>query len=243
MRRTGTGSAVAIVLAVACSTEGQEPERVAVASVRISQSAGTGNLSWSDPGGSAFTATSIPLKLLVQMAYEVDEKQILREELLGSEQYDVAARPDGGALTAERLRPMLVSLLAERFGLVTHRETRSVSGYALVVGKTGAKLRVSEASRAGQSATFRGRISGRGTDMAVLASMLGRPLGTPVVDKTGLKGRYDFDLSFAPPESADSSRPSIFTAVQEQLGLKLESKKVLVQMLVIDKCQRVPTEN
>jgi uncharacterized protein (TIGR03435 family) len=79
--------------------------------------------------------------------------------------------------------------------------------------------------------------------MVVLASMLGRPLGAPVVDQTGIKGTYDFDLNFAPVESAGSSLPSIFTAIQEQLGLKLESRKVPLQMLVIDKCQRVPTEN
>ena len=79
--------------------------------------------------------------------------------------------------------------------------------------------------------------------MAVLASMLGRPLGAPVVDKTGINGTYDFDLNFAPVEGAGSSLPSIFSAIQEQLGLKLESQRVPLQMLVIDKCRRVPTEN
>ena len=138
---------------------------------------------------------------------------------------------------------MLMALLADRFGLVTHRETRTVSGYALVKGKERPKLRASESSRAGQAATFRGRIVGRATEMVVLASMLGRPLGAPVVDKTGIKGTYDFELNFAPVESPDSSLPSIFTAIKEQLGLKLESQKVPLQMLVIDNCQRVPTEN
>ena len=76
-----------------------------------------------------FTATNVSLKILVQMAYEIDEKQISHEDLLGSEQYNVVARPEGGGvLTSERLKPMLVSLLADRFGLVTHRETRTVAG-------------------------------------------------------------------------------------------------------------------
>lgn len=243
MRGPAPNSVIGLALLIACAADGQTTERFEVASVRISPSGNAGRPSWNGPGGTTFTATNIPLKILVQMAYEVDEKQILREGLLGSEQYDVAARPDGGTLTSERLKPMLVSLLAERFGLVTHRETKTVSGYALVKGKDGAKLHASEPSRAGQAATFRGRIVGRATDMVVLASMLGRPLGAPVVDSTGLKGTFDFELNFAPPESADSSLPSIFTAVQEQLGLKLESRKVPLQMLVIDRCQRVPTEN
>ena len=79
--------------------------------------------------------------------------------------------------------------------------------------------------------------------MVLLASMLGRPLDVPVVDKTGLKGIYEIDLKFAPEDGADSSLPSIFTAIQEQLGLRLESQKVPMQMLVIDRCQRVPMEN
>jgi uncharacterized protein (TIGR03435 family) len=79
--------------------------------------------------------------------------------------------------------------------------------------------------------------------MVLLASMLGRPLHVPVVDKTGIKGTYDIDLEFAPEDSADSSLPSMFTAIQEQLGLKLESQKVPMNMLVIDHCRHVPTEN
>lgn len=235
---------IALSLVIAWSTEGQTTDRFEVASVKISPHVGPGKPSWSDPGDAMFMATNVQLKILVQMAYEVDEKQISREGLLGSEQYDVVARPEGGGtLTSEKMKPMLVSLLAERFGLVTHRETKTVSGYALVKGKGGPKLHPSEALRAGQSATLRGRITGRATEMVVLASMLGRPLGAPVVDKTGIKGTYDFDLNFAPPESADSSLPSIFTAIQEQLGLKLESRKVPLQMLVIDSCRRVPAEN
>jgi uncharacterized protein (TIGR03435 family) len=235
---------VAIALAIAWCCEGQSAGRFEVASVRISPPGGTGKTSWSDPAGATFTATNIPLRILIQMAYEVDEKQIAGEDLLGSEQYDVAAKPEGGGmLTAERLKPMLASLLAERFGLATHRETKVVSGYALVAAKGGSKLRASDASRAGQSAILRGRIIGRGVNMVLLASMLGRPLHVPVVDKTGIKGTYDIDLEFAPEDSADSSLPSMFTAIQEQLGLKLESQKVPMNMLVIDHCRHVPTEN
>jgi uncharacterized protein (TIGR03435 family) len=177
------------------------------------------------------------------MAYEVDEKQIAGDARCGSELYDVTAKPDDGLLTPERLKPMLAALLAERFGLIAHRETRVVSGYALVLAKGGFRLRASEAVGAGQSAILRGRIIGRPADLPQLAAMLARPLGLPVVDKTGLSGTYEIDLKFAPADSVDSSFPSIFTAIQEQLGLKLDSQRVPLNMLVIDRCQRVPTDN
>ena len=244
MRVKARIATVAIALTIVWSGEAQSTERFEVASVRISPADDPGKTSWSDPGGTTFTATNIPLRILVQMAYAVDEKQISGQDLLGSQQYDVAAKPEGGGtLTSERLKPMLVSLLAERFGLITHRETKTVSGYALGTAKGGSKLHASVASSQGKSAILRGRIIGQAAPMVVLASMLGRPLGVPVVDKTGIEGTYDVDLKFAAEDSTDSSLPSIFTAVQEQLGLKLESQKVPLKMLVIDHCRRVPTDN
>ena len=129
MRAILATSVSALTLIIASSTKGQTPERFEVASVRLSPSGSTAKPSWSDTGGTMFTATNVSLKILVQMAYEIDEKQISHEDLLGSEQYNVVARPEGGGvLTSERLKPMLVSLLADRFGLVTHRETRTVAG-------------------------------------------------------------------------------------------------------------------
>ncbi len=243
MRGTIRIVAAAIALATAWHSAAQSPEKFEVASVRISTPGGTGMTSWSPMGGAAFTATNISLRVLVSMAYAVDDKQILGDDLLGTEQYDVSAKPAGGGrLTYERLKPMLVSLLSERFKLVTHRETKTFPGYALVAAKGGPKLHASDAST-GQSSILPGRIIGHAMDMGVLASLLARPLGTPVLNKTGIEGTWDIDLKFAPEGSADSSRPSIFTAVQEQLGLKLESQKVLMEMLVVDRCERVPTEN
>ncbi len=236
----------AVVLAVITLAYGDGParEKFETASVRISPLGSTGTTSWSDMGSGTFTAKNTPLRILVGMAYGVDDKQILGEDKLGTELYDVSARPEGGGkLSYERLHPMLESLLAERFGLVVHRETKVFSGYALVPAKTGVKLQASGATAAGQSSILPGRLIGHAVGMAVLASMLGRPLGAPVADKTGIEGTYEVDLKFAPEGSTDSSRPSIFTAVQEQLGLKLESQKVPLEMLVIDHCERVPTEN
>jgi uncharacterized protein (TIGR03435 family) len=235
-------AAVAIGLITAWSGDAQPPGKFEVASVKISPP-GAGETSWSALGGTTFTAVNIPLRILVQMAYAVGEKQLAGEDQLGSEEYDVSAKSQNGEiLTSENLKPMLISLLTERFGLVIHRDTKLSPGYTLVIAKGGSKLHASGAAE-GQSAILRGRIIGHGADMAVLAAMLGRPLGVPVIDKTGIEGRYDIDLRFAPEGSADTSLPSIFTAIQEQLGLKLESQKIPLEMLVIDHCQRVPTEN
>lgn len=232
---------IALALMAATLVRGQGIDAFEVASVRISAVA-EGKPSWTDAGEATFTATNIPLKTLIQMAYKVDEKQISGENLCGHEQYDVAAKPQGGMLTAERLEPMLASLLADRFGLVTHREVQTVSGYALIMGK-GGLLHASEASGAGRAAVLRGRVIGRAAEMGVLASMLGQVLRVPVVDRTGLDGRYDLDLRFAAEDSLDISLPSLFTAIQEQLGLKLEAQKLPLEMLVIDRCQRDPTAN
>jgi uncharacterized protein (TIGR03435 family) len=79
--------------------------------------------------------------------------------------------------------------------------------------------------------------------MESLASMLARPAHRPVVDKTGIKGNYEIDLRYAKDDAADSSLPSLFTALQEQLGLKLETQKIPVEMLVIDRVEKIPTEN
>lgn len=243
MRRKAWVTTVAIALAIRSLAQGQSTESFDVASVRISSPSSTGKAQWSDPGETTFAATNIPLLILIQMAFEVDGKQILGHELCGNEQYDVVAKPVDGILTAERLPPMLVSLLAERFGLVTHRETKTGSGYALVKLKGGQKLQASNASGTGQAAVLRGRIIGHSTSIAVLASMLGQALRLPVIDKTRIEGTYEIDLRFAPEESTGASLPSIFTAIQEQLGLRLESQKMPLEMLVIDHCQRVPTAN
>jgi len=244
VRRKSGIATVAIMLIGCWPGDAQVTERFEVASARISPPGGTGITSWNDSEASTFSATNIPLRTLIQMAYTVDEKQISGENLLGTDQYDIAARPEGGGmLTQERLKPMLRSMLAERFGLIVHRETTTVSGYALVTAAGGAKLHASDAARAGQSAILRGRIIGRAVDMHLLASMLGRPRGVPVLDGTGIRGACDIDLKFEPDDSVDSSLPSIFTAIKEQLGLRLESRKVPLEMLVIDQCRRVPTEN
>ena len=116
VRRKSGIATVAIMLIGCWPGDAQVTERFEVASVRISPPGGTGITSWNDSEASTFSATNIPLRTLIQMAYTVDEKQISGENLLGTDQYDIAARPEGGGmLTQERLKPMLRSMLAETF--------------------------------------------------------------------------------------------------------------------------------
>jgi uncharacterized protein (TIGR03435 family) len=213
-----------------------------VASVRMSPP-DHGPTSLSPPGASTFVMTNAPLKILIQLAYEVDANKIVgKPEWFGTE-YDISAKAEGGVgLTYKQLQAPLQQLLAERLHLAMHRETREVEGYALVVAKGGPKLTVSN----GGSATptmARTELKMQNMPLSVFTVLLGKPANRPVVDKTGLTGNYDVDLKFAPPDSTDSQLPSFFTALQEQLGLKLEPQKIPVEMLVIDHVEKVPTEN
>jgi uncharacterized protein (TIGR03435 family) len=175
-------------------------------------------------------------------------------------------------LNQQRRRQMLLAVLAERFQLKVHRELKEVPIYALVVGKKGAKMKEAapadqyasgskseDGTPAGAGTlipTAKG-LTGQAVQMAAFALMLSRlNLGREVVDRTGLTGRYDFTLRCAPTEAMrpvingqmqpvseeDAALPSIFTAVQEQLGLKLESTKWMIEGLVIDHIEQ-PSEN
>jgi uncharacterized protein (TIGR03435 family) len=215
-----------------------------VASVRL-VSGEHGYTSVSPAGSARFTARNASMKLLIEYAFGVDDKQISGENLgwLDSEAFDVEAKPEGDViLSYEQMKPLLQNLLTQRFKLVFHREQKDFRGYALVVAKNGPKLQGSKEPSSGVY-ILRDGLRGRGIPMAVLASMLTRPVGRPVVDKTGITGNYDIALNFAPEGSTDSTLPSIFTALQEQLGLKLEPQKVPVEMLVIDHLEKVPSEN
>lgn len=202
---------------------------------------------WSPPGISRFWANSLSVQFLVQMAFGVEADQIAgKPSWLDSDFYDVEAKPEEGvALSREQLKPRLQNLLAERFHLTTHFETRTVRGYALIPAKGGPKL---ERTQGGRPPGYRvyvgaGRIEGINWTMPFLASMLQRVTHFQVEDQTGLSGSYDIKLNFAPDMEQESALPSLFTAVGETLGLQLKPRQIPVQVLVIDHIDRVPTQN
>jgi uncharacterized protein (TIGR03435 family) len=146
----------------------------------------------------------------------------------------------------DQLRLMLRTLLKERFRIAMHTEQREISHYELVVGKNGPKLKESTVGAGEASGTARlDGIRSNRMQMNSLARLLSRMTRMPVLDKTGLTGFYQFDLRYTNEVSPEErpAGPSIFTAVQEQLGLRLESKKGPMEVLVIDRAEKIPVGN
>ncbi len=163
--------------------------------------------------------------------------------------YDISAKIDGDALlTFDQMKPMMQTLLEERFHLKFHREHRIVAGYALVVAKGGPKLTPTKGG------TFNGMWGGmemkfQNDNVENFAKMITGQLKQPVVDRTGIKGQYDIDLKFLPENSVFaevprySGLPNIYSALQNQLGLKLVPARVPEDFIVVDYADRIPTEN
>jgi bla regulator protein BlaR1 len=216
-----------------------------------------------EPPGRFFVVNAT-LKMLIVDAYNVRNHQISGgPNWLDSAKFDIEAKmpranpiPDGLDGPPQILRLMEQSLLAERFKLAVHRETRQEQVYELVVDKGGPKLKEStDTLRSGpQGIGFNGRghLTGTAVHMLPFANELSQMLGRTVIDKTGLTGRYDFTLQWTPepgvfggpqdgpdaPPAPDPNGPSIFTAIREDLGLRLQSAKGPVEIIVIDRAEK-----
>jgi uncharacterized protein (TIGR03435 family) len=197
-----------------------------------------------------FRTTNIPLRLLMRQAFERPQADdvVGGPAWLDSERWDIVAKAD--SRTANML-PMIRSLLVERFKLTVHYETKERPIYLLTVARRDGRLGLSLRQATG-STTFLGSagiITGRAVTMRQLANLLGSAAGRPVTDRTGLSDTYDVDLKWTPAGFAggaggDVARdgPDVFTAIQEQLGLKLEPSRGPVDVLVIDRVER-PTDD
>jgi len=206
-----------------------------------------------DPG--RLTASGVTLKQLIFEAYDMPYYRILGgPSWLDSETYDLEAKAET-AVGLDQLKLMLRSLLADRFKLTLHRETKELRVYSLTVAKNGPKL---QSAKDGGSSSDHGLQGFRG-NMAEFAHLLSlrlnmpmiddptvpvRSIGVPppVLDKTGIQGVFDISIGVQPEPGADTfilwQR-----ALEEQLGLKLESQKAPVEVLVIDHADKIPTEN
>jgi len=206
------------------------------------------------PADERFSAINITLLKLMQWAYDMPATQILEGPAwMDTTRFDIEAKSgsemDGLLKTMSseewrRLRRRMVqALLAERYSLKLHPETRVLPAYDLVVSKGGSKLEMSKADgrTVGSGADH---FNGKGLTSTLIAEELSQIAGRVVVDKTGLSDRYDFKLRWTPDgaPASDESPPSFFTAVQEQLGLKLEPAKEPVPVLVIDHIE-LPSAN
>jgi len=239
-----------------------------VSAVRVNKSGGMNAGSRMQDG--TFTGTNVPLKNVMEYsAYGIPGQRILGGPAwLGSVRFDIEAKEDALTLAEmkglgrderqARQQKMFQELLADRFKLLVHWETREMPVYELVAAKGGSKLTASK-EPAGSTGINSGSasMSIKGISMEgcaqALTRVLAEELGRVVVDKTGIEGRFDMELKWTPEDGAsggpngngeaqDAQGPSIFTALQEQLGLKLESAKRPVQALVIDHVE-MPSEN
>ena len=250
------GVRIGSVLVSFCATlfaqQASAPPAFDVASIRPSIDP-PGSVSGISESKGWISAKNVTLKRCVRGAYNIPEPQILGGPKWADEdRYSIEAKaavPAGGS----ELMRMLQALLADRFKLVLHREQRTIPGYRLVLGKGGLKAQASAPNGPSTGHSQRGRIDAEGCTLAQLALKLAEVLRRPVVDATGSTGRFDFKLEWTPedvrakPPSGDpgagaapesDSGPSIFAALQEQLGLKLESGKVPAEVLVIDSAEK-----
>jgi bla regulator protein blaR1 len=266
------------------------PDSFEVASIKPSDPGTPGITFRNGPG--RLDISGATLRILIEQAYDVRDFQISGGPgWMDSDRYDIKAKIEGG-LTAspdpmnianqrkqmELQRERLRSLLAGRFQLKIRRETKEMQAYILTPAKGGPKLKeskieepapTSDGNKAPQRPRGpmirigRGQITGQSVSLDFLAQMLAQQVGRPVIDKTDLKGTYDFTLEWTPdpgqgfgpgfappagpprpdnPAPAESSGTSVFAAIQEQLGLKLESQKAPVEIVVIESVEK-PSEN
>ncbi|HEX4278245.1 MAG TPA: TIGR03435 family protein [Bryobacteraceae bacterium] len=193
------------------------------------------------PDTGRLSVTNATLETLIRNAYGMQKNQIVgAPKWIDSDRYDIQAKTAGPIREADE-RPLLQNLLGDRFRLKIHQESRNLPIYALRLGKGGPKSPEHKGD-AGAIHTSRGaekiRITAERFSMSQLAGILNRQLDRVVDDKTGLQGYYDFSLEWDPNQAPDSQTPSLFAALEEQMGLKLEASRGSVPVLVIDHAEK-----
>ncbi len=200
-------------------------------------------------GGQTYVATNVPLRTMIRLMYSINDSQIQGgPDWMNTERYDVRGKAEK-ASNIDELHEMFQTLLADRFQLKFHKETKQLPVYELKVDKPG-KMTVNESPQQFEIPmrfAGRGKAVGQRVPMSYLCWFLSQQLNRQVLDKTGLDKNFDFTLEFVPenarPEGGEPpDGPTIFTALKEQLGLKLESTKGPVEVFVIDSAAK-PAEN
>jgi uncharacterized protein (TIGR03435 family) len=235
------------------ATQAQTFEVASVKPNKIGNAGGEGSNRESiqaSPGSLAMR--NVTLITCLRWAYGVRDFQISGPSWLGTERYDISAKAAGAASEAQ-MRTMLQTLLAERFKMVLRREQKELPVYALVTAKKGTKLKPSAIDSPGHMSPEGGDLVFQNFSMDELADRLSTipfKVDRPVVNETGLTGRFDFHLNFASTSAELKSTlegmdrgVAVFAFFQEQLGLKLESRKAPMEVLVIEHAEKVPVEN
>ena len=246
MRRT------TLLFFLIASTALGQPPAFDVASIRIAQREPGMHLDPVHFSPDSLTIRGATLKTAIAWAYHVMEYQVQGPDWLNADRYDIIAKA-AAAVPEDQIRLMLQSLLADRFKLTLHRQNKVFQAYLLTIGKNGPKFQESKSEGPSSIEPKKETMSVvlSRTPITQLTDMLSKVLQTPVVDMTGLTGRYDITLNLAKYlgdlQPSGGGPPDIvgvlLAGVQEELGLKLESKKTPLDLLIIDSAEKIPAEN
>jgi len=237
----------ALLLSSPGAAQPQNPElRFEVAAIKPVADVPPGaRIGYNDAPAGVLNFENLTLRMLISSAYGILDERVSGPGWLDEARFTITAKPPAGYQPSQR-STLIRNLLIDRFGLVAHQEKKDVSGFALRVDARGHRLVTAKGER-----TFLtgrpGLISGNGRRIAEIVPQLARNVGSPVTDETGLSGTYDITLQWTPQLNAggNTGEPevSLFTALREQLGLRLEPARVRVDVVVVDRIARVPTEN
>lgn len=210
-------------------------------SVRVSQDKGR------------IAMTNVSLRDVLTRAYRIKVQQLFTPDWMESTRFDITAKLPAGS-SKDQVPEMLQALLSDRFKLQMHKESKVMSVYALIPARGGTKLHeFNEEGGLHINGSPTGRTMTGKVSMSALAESLSGMLDRPVVDMTGIQGSYEVDLTWAPEETAappdsktgdsKADAPTIFTALQEKMGLKLEARKAPMDIIVVDHAEKIPTDN
>jgi uncharacterized protein (TIGR03435 family) len=208
-----------------------------------------------ETGPANLTMRHVRLIACIRWAYSVEDFQITGPDFINDSWFDVFAKSPSEVSVAQ-LRQMLQGLLAERFKLAVHRDTKEMTTLVLTVAKSGHKLEPTEVEGSPTFQTGKLTATGRGATLAPLLALLSKELRTPVIDQTGLQGKFNYFFDINPYFTEESRKASegingpppdanaiIAAAFQKELGLKLDPKKAAVPMIIVEHIEKVPIEN
>lgn len=254
-RTFASGVAIAVLVGASVRLLGQpQPEKpfaFEVATIKENTKLSDGGTMALRSAGGALTGEHLSARTYVSIAFDLEQYQLAgAPSWMATMYYDIQAKPAGSPTRDERLR-MLQSLLRDRFHLQSHRRSQQLDGYALVVthaGQLGPNLQRSSVDCEKAFATTprcrerilnsKGILKEVGMPLYVLVRAIVYQVQAPVLDSTELAGTFDIDLHWSPDLTTNDDAPSMFTALQEQLGLKLERKRIPTEMFVIDHVER-----
>lgn len=240
-------TALAMSVFAALSLAAEAPPAFEVASIRPSQE-GRENV---DVRPGNVTMRNMRLAGAIRWAYNVLDVQVSGPDWLNTARFDIIAKA-GEAAKEPEMQKMMQTLLADRFKLELHRQTKELNAMVLTIAKGGHKLKEVQQEGSPSFSTGKLNLTGKGATIAQLIGFLSREIRLPIVDQTGLTGRYDYFMDInayitdemrtqsGPPVEAPSI---IASALQGQLGLKVEAKKVMLDVLIVDKMEKTPTDN